>query len=33
MTDKQLFAALILLIAFGVLTYLSTRGDDEGGAV
>lgn len=33
MTDKQLFAALILAVVYGVLTYLSTRGDDDGGAV
>lgn len=33
MTDKQLFAAIILAVAYGVLTYFSTRGDDDSGAV
>jgi hypothetical protein len=33
MTDKQLLAALILAIAYGVMTYLITRDDDDGGAV
>ena len=32
MTEKQLAAAIILAVAFGVLSYLSTR-DDDGGAV
>lgn len=33
MTHKQLAAAIILAVAFGVLSYLSTRDDDDGGAV
>ncbi len=32
MTEKQLAAAIILAVAYGVLTYFCTRRDD-GGAV
>ena len=32
MSEKQLAAAMILAVAFGVLTYFCTR-DDDGGAV
>jgi hypothetical protein len=33
MTEKQMAAAIILAVAVGVLTYFSTRNDDDGGAV
>jgi len=30
MTDKQLFAAIIIAVAYGVIMYLSTKDDGRG---